>query len=89
MNTKSTYQNPDILTLNTPAYPMLSRVIRYGDRATLIVVISILSLGLGWSWNISNQWLAIATLFFAFIIYVFIRVAVELVRLVCDMLLPK
>lgn len=79
----------DPVAIHPPVYPMLGRVVRYGDQVGIVMVGAVIVLGGLWSWTNANPWLALATLLAAAGVYVFVRTAVELIRLVCDMLLPK
>jgi len=89
MNPTTPPNGSDAVTIHPPVYPMLARVVRYGDAATAALVLAVVVLGALWAWNTANAWLAPATLAAAAGIYVLARIVVELVRLVCDMLLPK
>jgi hypothetical protein len=68
---------------------MLARVVRHGDQVTAILVLVTLALGGFWAWRTASAWLVLATFFVAVGVYVLMRIGVEMVRLVCDMLLPK
>ena len=89
MNSKATSNDRDAVAVQPPAYPMLARVVRHGDQVTAILVLITLLMGGGWAWRTASLWLALASLVVAAGIYVLARIGVEMVRLVCDMLLPK
>lgn len=89
MSSPQTSQGPDLVAVHPPVYPMLAKVVRYGDQATVLVVAALLVAGGLWAWQAASAWLALASLAAAAAVYVLARIAVELVRLVCDMLLPK
>jgi cell division protein FtsW (lipid II flippase) len=59
------------------------------DLGTAILVLAILLMGGGWAWSTASLLLALATPVIAAGVYVLARIGVEMVRLVCDMLLPK
>ena len=89
MNSKTTFNDRDAVAVQPPAYPMLARVVRHGDQVTAILVVVTLLMGGSWAWHTSSAWFVLATFFVAAGVYVLARVGVEMVRLVCDMLLPK
>ena len=89
MNSKATSNDRDAVSVQPTAYPMLARVVRYGDQVTSILVLVTLLMGGGWAWSTASPLLALATPVVAAGIYVLARISVEMVRLVCDMLLPK
>ena len=89
MNSKATSNERDVVAVQPPLYPMLARVVRHGDQITAVLVRVTLLLGGGWAWRTASPWLVLATLVVAAGVYVLARIGVEMVRLVCDMLLPK
>lgn len=89
MNSAATPEGSDEVSVHPPVYPMLARVVRHGDQATVFLVFLVAVLGGLWAWHAASFWLALATLACAGGAYVLTRIVVELVRLVCDMLLPK
>jgi hypothetical protein len=89
MNSKATSNDRDAVSVQPTAYPMLARVVRHGDQVTAILVLATLLMGGGWAWSTSSLLLALTTPVVAAGVYVLARIGVEMVRLVCDMLLPK
>jgi len=89
MNSKAISNDRDAVSVQPTAYPMLARVVRHGDQVTVILVLVTLLMGGGWAWSTASLLLALATPVVAAGVYVLVRIGVEMVRLVCDMLLPK
>jgi hypothetical protein len=89
MNSKATSNDRDAVSVQPTAYPMLARVVRHGDQVTVILVLVTLLMGGGCAWSTASLLLALATPVVAAGVYVLVRIGVEMVRLVCDMLLPK
>lgn len=89
MNSKASSNDRDAVSVQPTAYPMLARVVRHGDQVTVILVLVTLLMGGGWAWSTASLLLALATPVVAAGVYVLVRIGVEMVRLVCDMLLPK
>lgn len=89
MNSPQTPQERDRVEVHPPAYPMLARVVRYGDQASVVLAVGVLGVGTVGAWQTSSAMLALLAWGGTALVYVLARVGVELVRLVCDMLLPK
>jgi hypothetical protein len=89
MSSPQTSQLPDAVAVQPPVYPMLAKVVLYGDQATVVLVAAVIMWGAAWAWLTASPWPALTGLAAAAAVYVLTRIAVEMVRLVCDMLLPK
>lgn len=89
MNSPQAPQDRDRVDVHPPTYPMLARVVRYGDQVSVALAVVVLAVGTFWAWQSSSLMLALLTWAGAAAVYALARVGVELVRLVCDMLLPK
>ena len=59
MNSPQTPQEHDRVEVHPPAYPMLARVVRYGDQASVVLAVGVLGVGTVGAWQTSSAMLAL------------------------------
>ena len=80
---QDSHENP------APTYPMLKRVVRYGNPASAVVALAVLAIGIAAAVAAKSMLMALAGTMAAGIVYFLARILVELVRLIMDMLVPQ